>query len=294
MTLRSSAKRVARAILPTGLASFIRACRYRGYWAHVDYVRKEKRYRAQHAQANAPDSDSIVLPENCRIRIPSDVREAFEHFGWRDPEMVDEFIAFMKISSGRRTLWDVGALYGTFSLAFTLHEKGRHAVAFEPNPESRARLEECIRLNPDAQVRVCDFAVGLPGEIVEFESRFHYTAVTGLSARPDAQLITRIVTASIDELIEKGFDPPDTIKVDVEGHESEVLQGAGKLLRASRPLLSLELHPGLLKNKGTSPLAIAQFLEDAGYTFRDTQLRRVKRDFFNKRNNFRVFATASE
>lgn len=294
MTLRSSAKRAVRAILPTDLASFIQACRYRGYWAHVDYVLKERRYRAQHAKANTSVSDSIVLPEGCRIRIPPDIRDAFEHFGWRDPEMVDEFIGFMKVSSGRKTLWDVGALYGIFSLAFTLKEKGRRAVAFEPNPESRMKLEKCLALNPDANVKVCSFPVGLPGQVVEFETGFHYTAAAGLTVRPDEHHLTRIETVSIDELIETGFAPPDIIKIDVEGLESEVLHSAEKLLHATHPLLSLELHPGLLIHKGTSPLAIAQFLEDAGYQFRDTQLRRVKRAYFNKHNNFRVFAMRAE
>jgi hypothetical protein len=100
-----------------------------------------------------------------------------------------------------------------------------------------------------------------------------------------------IKTMSIDELIERNLDPPDIIKIDVEGHELDVLLGARKLLLAKKPSLSIELHPGLLARRGTSGLAIAEYLEDAGYVFHDTDLKRVTRDFFKRQNNFRVVAT---
>src|SRR5580698_8186764 len=121
--LQSKAKTTAKAILPKTAVDFIGGCRYRGYRAHISYLLKLKKFRTQFAKANAnvPDS-TIVLPAGCHLLIPSDadVRDAFEHFGWKDPEMVDEFIGFMKLASNAKILWDVGALFGLFSLAFTL------------------------------------------------------------------------------------------------------------------------------------------------------------------------------
>jgi len=281
--LQSKAKTTAKAILPKTTADFISGCRYRGYLAHISYLLKRKKFYAQFEKANAnvPDS-TIVLPAGCRILVPpyADVRDAFEYFGWKEPEMVDEFIGFMKLASNAKILWDVGALFGLFSLAFTLRGAGRQALAFEPNPSSRTKLEECLQLNPAAKVQVFDCAVGLPDRVVEFERGFHYTAITESPARPgeedSAQLGTvAIKTMSIDELIERNLDPPDIIKIDVEGHEFDVLLGARKLLLAKKPLLSLELHPDLLARRGTSGLAIAEYLEDAGYVFRDTDLKRV-------------------
>ncbi|HEV2135424.1 MAG TPA: FkbM family methyltransferase [Terracidiphilus sp.] len=204
--------------------------------------------------------------------------------------MVDEFEGFMKASTGRNLLWDIGALNGIFSLAFTLGRLGRRAFAFEPNPVSRQKLEECIHLNPAASVTVFDFPLGLPGEMVEFERGFHYTAVAGLSSRPSEEDLVREETKSVDGLIEKNLSPPDVIKIDVEGHEFEVLKGAKGLLFSRKPLLSIELHPGLLSRRGTSALAIAQFLAQAGYSFYDTRLKKVTTGYFKRRDNFRVFA----
>ena len=296
--LQFKAKTTIKAILPKSTVDFIGGCRYRGYLAHISYLLKLKKFRTQFAEANAKVPDStIVLPAGCRILIPpdADVRDAFEHFGWKDPEMVDEFIGFMKLASSAKILWDVGALFGLFSLAFTLRGAGRRALAFEPNPSSRMKLEECLQLNPTAKVQVFDCAVGLADTVVEFERGFHYTAVTESPAGPGEEdsgqrETVEIKTMSIDELIERNLDPPDVIKIDVEGHEFDVLLGARKLLLSKKPLLSLELHPGLLVRRGTSGLAIAEYLEDAGYVFHDTDLKRVTKDIFKRQNNFRVVA----
>jgi len=297
--LQTKAKILAKAILPQNIVAFISGCRYRGYLAHVNYLLKLRKYRTQFAKANATVPDStIVLPVGCRIQIPDDaeVREAFEYFGWKDPAAVNESLGFMNVAAKAKILWDVGALFGFFSLAFALKGADRRALAFEPNPSSRAKLEECLHLNPTAKVEVFDFAVGLPDKVVEFERGFHYTAVTESPARPgekdSAQKeIVAIKTRSIDELIERNFAPPDIIKIDVEGHEFDVLLGARKLLLAKKPLLCVELHPDLLARRGTSGLAIAEYLEDAGYVIHDTGLKRVRKDFFKRQTTLRIVAT---
>lgn len=296
--LDSKLKTTAKALLPRSVVAFISGCRYRGYLEHVSYLLKLKKYRSQFAQANAgvPES-TIVLAAGCRIQVPPDaeVRDAFQYFGWKDPEAVEEFRGFMNVAAKATVLWDVGALFGFFSLAFALKGADRRALAFEPNPGSRAKLEECLHLNPAARVEVYDFAVGLPDKVVEFERGFHYTAVTESPAQQGEENsapreTVAIKTMSIDELIERNFAPPDILKIDVEGHEFDVLQGARKLLLAKKPVLCLELHPDLLARRGTSSLAVAEFLEDAGYVIHDTGLKRVKKEFFTRRTGTRVVA----
>jgi hypothetical protein len=99
-----------------------------------------------------------------------------------------------------------------------------------------------------------------------------------------------IKTMSIDGLIEKNFAPPDIIKIDVEGHEFDVLLGARKLLLAKKPILCVELHPDLLARRGTSSPAIVEYLEDAGYVIHDPGLKRVKKDFFKRHTSVRIVA----
>jgi hypothetical protein len=67
---------------------------------------------------------------------------------------------------------------------------------------------------------------------------------------------------SLDALLDRGeIKPPDTIKIDVEGAEFEVLQGARNLLSQHRPILFLDTHQREAHKKAI------QLLSDLGYQF---------------------------
>lgn len=64
-----------------------------------------------------------------------------------------------------------------------------------------------------------------------------------------------------------GFDDVDFIKIDVEGYELMVLQGA-MLTLTQKPAILLEKN-GLFRRYGVEDGEIEQFLDDFGYKFRD-------------------------
>jgi hypothetical protein len=67
---------------------------------------------------------------------------------------------------------------------------------------------------------------------------------------------------SLDTLLADGqLDPPDVIKLDVEGAEYEALRGGRDLLEAHRPLLFLDTH-GRKAHHFTVAL-----LDELGYRF---------------------------
>ena len=68
-----------------------------------------------------------------------------------------------------------------------------------------------------------------------------------------------------DFLREEGVRPPDLIKLDVEGAELAVLQGARDLIAATSPLLLVEMEEKNLRAAGASREAIRQFLSPYGY-----------------------------
>ena len=55
------------------------------------------------------------------------------------------------------------------------------------------------------------------------------------------------------------------IKIDVEGYELKVLQGAEKLLRKFRPILCIEINEPALADYGASREAIYAFLAGLNY-----------------------------
>jgi hypothetical protein len=72
-----------------------------------------------------------------------------------------------------------------------------------------------------------------------------------------------VAIRKIDTLLnEQGFSPPDVIKIDVEGAEVEVLNGAIHALTGFRPVVFLEAHSAALEH------ACSQLLRQAGYNVR--------------------------
>ena len=64
---------------------------------------------------------------------------------------------------------------------------------------------------------------------------------------------------------------PDFIKIDVEGYELEVIQGAKFILEEFSPVILLELHLSYLDQRGIYPEKILKFLTESGYQISDIQ-----------------------
>lgn len=55
------------------------------------------------------------------------------------------------------------------------------------------------------------------------------------------------------------------IKIDVEGHEFEVLKGATKIIQDCKPAFMIEINSGFLKRSGSSAAEIFSFFQERGY-----------------------------
>jgi FkbM family methyltransferase len=172
---------------------------------------------------------------------------------------------------------DLGANVGVYSLwaAQRVGVQGR-VVAFEPIPETRARLERNIALNGFAQIRVVPRAVGAePGS-----ATLHVVpGASGLTSRDRAvggdEIAVEVTT--LDAYF-AGAAPPDLIKIDVEGMELEVLRGARSLLAGDAPpLVVFEAHH--VDTVGSSYAGILDFLaETGGYEVWSLSPRGIRRE----------------
>jgi FkbM family methyltransferase len=170
--------------------------------------------------------------------------------------------------------WDIGANVGYFTLvaATALNQRGR-IVAFEPGKNAFARLTENLALNAYRNIRTFPVAVtDREGEAVLHLAGDIADSSASLYPAAQAQAGQEVCrTVALDQFLRtEGLPPPDLIKLDAEGAELAVLQGAPRLLADSPPLWLMEMEEKNLRAAGTSKAAVAQCL--AGYGYRAAHL----------------------
>jgi FkbM family methyltransferase len=155
------------------------------------------------------------------------------------------------------TVFDIGAHVGFYTLlmARVVGDSGR-VFAFEPWPPNLADCLAHLRMNRVANVVVVPAAVGNAGGLASFASGDSST--TGKVVSVDTAV--RVASVTLDALVAlEGFPVPDVVKVDVEGAESRVLEGAQMLLRRCDATWFIALHSRAQKK------ACLHLLADAGY-----------------------------
>ncbi len=154
------------------------------------------------------------------------------------------------------TAFDVGAHIGNHSL-YLAAICGLAVHAWEPHDASRAQLEANLDLNPDLDITVHSWAAGAT------ETRGRFTTGKWIEFDPTREGDTiklergHIQVHRIDDLL----DVRDlaVIKVDVEGMEADVIDGAMGHIERSRPVIYSETHTE------ESHAAVAVLLEPVGY-----------------------------
>lgn len=159
------------------------------------------------------------------------------------------------------TAYDIGANYGMHSLLMARRVTGEGRVyAFEPVPHIQAHLRENISLNAFSNVEVVEAAISdKNGEAVFFRG-IHEGAGHLKVFSEDSDSI-RVKTTTLDSFVfDRNAQPPDFIKMDVEGEEGRVLAGAERVLAEFRPICLIDLH------NPEQDLAVGRLLKKYGYT----------------------------
>lgn len=148
---------------------------------------------------------------------------------------------------------DVGAHAGYFTLlAATLVGAEGHVYALEPSPRTYAALQANIQLNAVLNVTALPVAAGSRTANVRVSDAADSLSVSVRIAE-DGDVEVRTV-AELVRQSERGR--LRLVKIDVEGHEHDVLQGVEALYaRGGQPALIVELHSG--RGDDAVPLLVA-------------------------------------
>ena len=193
-----------------------------------------------------------------RLRGKKWIVGAGEHGYWLGSYEMNKRLAFEREIQPGSVVYDVGANVGYFSLlASELTGKEGQVYSFEPLPRNIKFLMKHKSLNNLNNIEVIEAAVSFQSGEALFDlgassAMGHLSEVGGL----------RVRMVSLDDLVSEGeLQPPEYIKIDVEGAEYDVLRGAEKIIEKFRPTLFLDTH------QRTAHQNTIQYLEEHHYNF---------------------------
>jgi len=168
---------------------------------------------------------------------------------------------------------DVGANVGFFTVLFAKTLNNRKVLSIEPTNLALSRLYKNILLN-QVQDKVIVFEGVVANSIGEVEiktiaGREEYSSI-GVMKHPAIAiennfLLEKVVSTTIDDLTNQYSIDPGFIKVDVEGVEHLVFDGARKTLLNNRPIILSELSDYLLRQNGSSAKAVVNLIKEYNY-----------------------------
>ena len=166
--------------------------------------------------------------------------------------------------------FDVGANVGLYTWEVRKVCPARKILAVEPDPENIKLLEKTLRGANLQNVEICKYALSNQlAEVSFFQDNL--TSATGCVAGKDKPWIEqylngsaneiRVKTETLDSVVRQDRSP-SLIKIDVEGHEVEVLQGARNTLGEAKPLMIIESFP-------PKQSTVLSLLDELGYQSMD-------------------------
>jgi len=162
------------------------------------------------------------------------------------------------------TFVDVGGHIGTVSLPYS--RLFQHVIAYEPNPTSYQFFLENIALNKIQNVQVKHMGVSNKRSTCKVVS--HPGGNSGCFYTKESDGEHSVPLIPLDE---ESFPAPiDFLKIDTEGSELLVLQGAKQCIERWHPLIQVETNHCSSTYFGYDSKEIHTFLGNLGYIVLDT------------------------
>jgi FkbM family methyltransferase len=196
-------------------------------------------------------------------------RFAFSNFEEWGQQHNAGFKACIEACRGAHAVLDIGAHIGLVTIpAASVIAAGGKVYAFEPSAANGRTLRDHLRRNGLSNVEVIDALAGdSDRDEVPFFERAEDSGMNSVVLRkePEAYVETRKRQIAIDSFCTERNISPEVIKIDVEGYEIEVLNGARRTICNARPHIFLSVHPQELRLLDHSLKELRSLIDKLGY-----------------------------
>lgn len=183
----------------------------------------------------------VVLKTNVTLKYLNElnsVSKIIAETGRYENEEIEKIIENLNEAS---VFFDIGANVGIYSISVAKKFSDIHIFAFEPVPETVEILKEnIVRNNVASKISIFDEAVSNTDGFINLTLDFHSSNyVTNNNSYYNKKSVK---TVTIDKFVEENkIENIDLMKIDVEGHEYNVLEGSIRALDTFKPIILIEL-----------------------------------------------------
>ncbi|SDW23372.1 FkbM family methyltransferase [Lysobacter enzymogenes] len=181
---------------------------------------------------------------------------------------------------------DVGAHRGrhTIPLAKAVSASGR-ILAFEPIDFVAAELKQAVDRDGLSQVEVINHALGRQAGSFSFVLALDALEYSGLRERvydsPTRLRNIEVAVQRLDDVVaQRGLPAVHYMKIDTEGGEWDVIQGAADTIRRWNPVVTFEFGANSYRKYDVDPGEVHRFFAEHGYAMFDILGKRLDRPEF--------------
>ena len=185
-------------------------------------------------------------------------------------------------------LFDCGSNFGFYSLYVASRKNKNKIIAFEASPNTFRELEENIKLNSFSSIQAMNLAISNTdkGEVSFYESEKDWeSSINYLNFKKKSEL--KISSTTLDKVSNKKDlkNYAVVIKLDVEGHEMNVIEGGLDLISNYSPLIIIEFSKFIGQNEKFNYLYLEDFLKKFDYEIYNINYQRTELDALIKEMN---------
>lgn len=229
------------------------------------------------------DGDLVIKISEFKGKFLMDCRSDLFRRVVRDNEYEPKLVqSCLKYLNRNRDVIDIGANVGFYTVLFGKELQCRKILAIEPTKNALFRLHKNILLN-NLQISVLVFEGVVSNcsgllEIHTIAGKEEYSSL-GCMDHPSISNnnyeTIKVLSSTIDNLVNEYSLDPGFIKIDVEGMEHRVLEGMKNTLLSKRPVILSELSDFLLIRNGSSAKSVIDFIKDYNYDVIDPLLNKM-------------------
>ncbi len=210
----------------------------------------------------------LTIPYQGEALISVDIHD------WVQKKIVEEGVyepevweALAEHADEDEIVWDIGGHIGSVSIRAALHPAVRAVHAFEPHPRTFEVLSTNVQLNPELPITAHNIALSnQQGKQDLYEGPSINSGQASLN-RSFGSGAVKVDCTTVDQLVRNQEIPsPTLVKMDVEGWEANVLEGAEWLLEHRPPRAFAFEGEEPSTSEGISDTEVVDFFREAGYT----------------------------